>query len=345
MGEKKRILYYDVLNVAACFSVIVLHFNGVAHIYSPTAMWYQALSAECLFFWAVPVFLMLTGATLMRYRDRYDTRTFFKKRLTRVLVPFLIWSVVALTWKIATGQLSPHFGPRTIIDLIFNTQTLEAYWFFIPLIAIYLAMPVLSLLAKDENDRALWYGVGVAFVTMSLLPPLFRLVGMTYNTSLNFPLFGGYLIFPVLGYLLAKTQLSKRQRLAIYAAGIVAVAIRYIAIILLSAEQGVITEQFWSYLEFPGVLPAMAVFVFAKQVRWDRLFRTPTAQHALSRVARCSLGIYLIHMFVFWHGLQIPGFSWTELAWRTVGPVVAYALCLAVVFLVKKVPGLRVVFP
>lgn len=345
MSEKRRVLYYDVLNVVACFSVIVLHFNGVSHFYSPTAMWYEALAAECLFFWAVPIFLMLTGATLMRYRERYDTTAFFKKRLTRVFVPFLIWSVIALVWSIATGQMDPHLGPRTLITLTLNTEPMSVYWFFIPLFAIYLAMPVLSLLAKDENDRALWYGVVVTFVTVSLLPPLFSLVGMTYNDGLRFPLFGGYLIFPVLGYLLAKTDFTKRQRIVIYLLGIGATVFRYAATIYLSSAQGSLNTLFWEYLGFPGVLLGVAVFVFAKQVRWERLFSTQRSQRTLAKVAGCSFGIYLIHMFVFWHGLQIPGISWTQLAWRTIGPIVAYFLCLGVVYLVKKVPGLRVIFP
>ncbi|XCB29844.1 hypothetical protein RQN30_11930 [Arcanobacterium hippocoleae] len=38
--------------------------------------WAAALAIETIFFFAVPIFFMLTGATLLRYRDRYDTQTF-----------------------------------------------------------------------------------------------------------------------------------------------------------------------------------------------------------------------------------------------------------------------------
>ena len=66
----------DSLNIAACFSVIALHCNQMVHTWQPGKNWLLALLIEVLFYWAVPVFLMLTGATLMRYRDRYDTKTF-----------------------------------------------------------------------------------------------------------------------------------------------------------------------------------------------------------------------------------------------------------------------------
>lgn len=52
------------------------------------------LAIEVLFYWAVPIFFMLTGATLMRYRERYDTKTFLLKRFQRTVIPFLAWSTI-----------------------------------------------------------------------------------------------------------------------------------------------------------------------------------------------------------------------------------------------------------
>ena len=33
---------------------------------------------ETLAYWAVPVFFMITGVTLLGYREKYSTATFFK---------------------------------------------------------------------------------------------------------------------------------------------------------------------------------------------------------------------------------------------------------------------------
>lgn len=81
MKENKRILYFDVLNIMACFCVILMHHNGIVHFFSDTMQWKQALIVEVVAYWAVPVFFMLTGATLLDYSERYDTKTFFKKRV------------------------------------------------------------------------------------------------------------------------------------------------------------------------------------------------------------------------------------------------------------------------
>lgn len=80
---KKRIIYYDMLNIAAAFGVVCMHCNGIVHSYSNTSVWKQSLIVEVLAYWAVPIFFMLSGATLLKYQERYDTRIFIKKRIRK----------------------------------------------------------------------------------------------------------------------------------------------------------------------------------------------------------------------------------------------------------------------
>lgn len=47
---------------------------------------------------------MLSGATLMVYRTRYSTATFFRKRLIKVVIPWIFWSLVILGWKVYTHR-------------------------------------------------------------------------------------------------------------------------------------------------------------------------------------------------------------------------------------------------
>ena len=39
MKTKKRILYYDMLNIAACIAVIALHHNGLVHVFTGDSVW------------------------------------------------------------------------------------------------------------------------------------------------------------------------------------------------------------------------------------------------------------------------------------------------------------------
>lgn len=53
---------------------------------------------------------MMSGATLMNYRDRYNTKTYLTKRFTRVGIPFIAWSLINFIWKTYAGR----------IDIIWN---------------------------------------------------------------------------------------------------------------------------------------------------------------------------------------------------------------------------------
>ena len=89
---KQRVVYYDLLNIVACIAVVFLHSNVMVFSYSSGKNWAMGLGIEVLFYWAVPIFLMLSGANLMGYRKRYDTRTFFKKRGAKTELPPISWT-------------------------------------------------------------------------------------------------------------------------------------------------------------------------------------------------------------------------------------------------------------
>lgn len=72
--DKRHIVYIDILNIIATIAVIALHHNGIVHQYSNILAWKTSLIIEVICYWAVPVFFMLTGATLMDYRKNIIQR-------------------------------------------------------------------------------------------------------------------------------------------------------------------------------------------------------------------------------------------------------------------------------
>ena len=95
--NNKRILYLDIINVVSCFSVVALHCDSYIHQYNhaETYWWLRAL-VNVLFYNAVPLFFMLSGATLFVgyfHKESMTQKTFFKKMIKRTVVPFLFWSI------------------------------------------------------------------------------------------------------------------------------------------------------------------------------------------------------------------------------------------------------------
>ena len=91
MNIKDRKNYITFLSIISAIAVVILHTNGCFWIFSNKRYWFTANIIECLFYFAVPAFFMITGITLMNYRDKYDTKTYFKKRIIKTVIPFLTW--------------------------------------------------------------------------------------------------------------------------------------------------------------------------------------------------------------------------------------------------------------
>lgn len=315
----------------------------MVHTWQPGKNWLFVLLIEVLFYWAVPIFLMLTGATLMRYRDRYNTKTFLSKRVKRTVIPFVAWSLI---WFIlySTRNDGVHLGPRTFINMMLNNQIEQVYWFFFPLFSIYLSMPLLSLLA--DNKKALAYGVGASFTLQSVLPYVLPILGIEWPGSISILALSGNLLFTVLGYLLATTELSKNQRMTIYILGIMGTIFHFAYTAVSSEAIGAVNRLYFNYLAFPAVLQGAAIFTLFKYLDFSSI--GAKGMNLLSTISSCSFGVYLIHEpildhIVFSpHWLSIPV---TSIKLRTVGVLILYVCCVGIILLLKKIPFVRKIVP
>ena len=73
MNKTERYVYLDILNILACIFVIFLHCNGIVHTFSDTKVWRESMIVETIAYCAVPIFFMISGATLIPYREKYST--------------------------------------------------------------------------------------------------------------------------------------------------------------------------------------------------------------------------------------------------------------------------------
>lgn len=153
-----RMLYIDILNVVSCLAVVFLHTNEMFWAFSYEPYWISANIIECVFYYAVPVFFMITGTTLIDYRKKYNTKEFFCKRISKTIIPFLIWSIIAVFYyKIMKKTNLTTDSLNAILDGIINTKYVPIYWYFISLIPVYLSIPVLSLIPDEQKKSAYFY--------------------------------------------------------------------------------------------------------------------------------------------------------------------------------------------
>lgn len=75
-----KIEYISLASVISAIAVVFLHTNEVFWQFSMERYWFTANIIESVFYFAVPIFFMISGAMLIDYKNKYDTKTFFIKR-------------------------------------------------------------------------------------------------------------------------------------------------------------------------------------------------------------------------------------------------------------------------
>ena len=342
----QRIIYLDILNIMACLWVVLLHHNGIVHDFSSVSLnaWTQALFIEVVCYFAVPIFLMLTGVTLMEYRKRYDTKTFFQKRLSRVLVPFITWMIIFFLYDVWQGHYDlSTMSAKEIFDIFLFNRMMAIYWFFPVIISIYFAVPILSLLTEPKHRTWLWYMVGVGSIFYGILPATFKMLHLDWNPAYTFPLTGGGLIiYPILGYLLSTTAIPRRWRFLLYGGAILCIILRFVVMYHNSIASGSTDTTLAGYVYFTAMIPAAAIFILAQRIPWQKFIGDKSSTF-LAKVSGCSLGVYLIHMFVIMRLQEV--FGWSGIWFRTAGAFLTYFICLAIVWVVKSGVISRRLFP
>lgn len=295
-----HIVWLDIVRLAAMFMVVCCHCTDPFNFYPGTSpeigeikFWgaaYGALLRPC-----VPLFVMITGALLLPVRE--SSGAFYKKRITRVFFPFLIWSVLYNLFPWVTGLLGVE--PRVILDFFpysgedvmrqslevslgyiagipFNFSILAVHmWYIYLLIGLYLYLPVFSAWVAQASERAkLWF---LALWGVTLLLPYYNEFVSEYlwgSCSWNsfgmlyyFAGFNGYLL---LGHVLRHREWSRRMLLLVgVPMFIVGYAVTYLGFRHMTALPDCTDEMlelFFTYCSLNVVLMTVPVFMCCKKI-------------------------------------------------------------------------------
>jgi len=173
MKDPKREIWLDWLRITACFMVMMTHScepfylggEGSLILTRADALWVSVLNV----FPRACVALFVVASSYLQFPLHYPTGEFFRRRAGRVLVPFLVWSVVyALVW----GEPVQNFR-----DLLLNFNYAAGHlWFVYMLVGLYLIMPMLSPWAEKVEKRELQVYLGIWLFT-TLIPLIRQWVG------------------------------------------------------------------------------------------------------------------------------------------------------------------------
>lgn len=284
----------DVLRCIAMYLVIGLHCIDdtlSTNALFGTRTWWVLNVCSGFVHMGVPLFFMLSGCLLLSDLRTREVGKFYRRRLGKLLPPFLIWDVIYFLDRCAADGTAP--SPRVFFRELAAQGSKYHLWFVYQMIGLYLLMPFLKRIVDQCSTRELTVFLGVVL----LQPTLFRFLNIVQPVVWLAPflaLVEGYVGFLLTGYLLGSRELSPKVRRCIYALGVVGLAVGAWGNYFYSSPQrmDLLFNEGYAITHY---LTSGACFVLARQYAG----KLPQGLlRAAGKVSRLTYGIYLLHALV-----------------------------------------------
>ncbi len=211
-AAREQIPYLHFLRTAAILFVIMLHsytpyFTDAANY--DTRTWFAMLFLNAFSRAGVPLFFMMSGYLMMSDKKALDVGAFYKKRLPRIVIPLVIYSVIFYAYDCISG--AQVFGVTDFLSKLFSAHNggmRYHLWYLYTLIGFYFVTPFLKRIVDNCTRKELWAFQIVAMFFTAIMP----VIHLTTPIYVYFfdPLFNGYMGYFIFGYVLGTADTDKK---------------------------------------------------------------------------------------------------------------------------------------
>lgn len=280
----------DLIRIVACLLVVLMHSPMPSDNASgPFLSALSYLTAPC-----IGLFFMVSGALLLPVKDDYCT--FFRRRLSKIVIPTLAWTAIYLGLKIYYSKSEINIV-RAVFSVPFSAQGHGILWFMYTLIGLYLLAPILSAWINVAKDREIRFVL--LLWAVSLCYPLIEgYIQITTGTTGILYYFTGYAGYFLLGYYLKHRC---QQQKWIFAALIAAVGFALIPTLKYMQIPFDFYRIFWYESIFVAALCCVIWSIIGKM----KILVGGGYLQAISGLSNLTFGVYLAHILVMrywlWH--------------------------------------------
>lgn len=341
----KRLLYLDWLRIFATVAVVTIHVTaGVVtiNLFSGQTQWLSGNLFETISRWCVPMFVMVSGALLLNDEREYTYKNFLVKRVSKVFIPLLGWSIIYYSYFVYQGHYA--FSVKNFIKRFSTGDIYVHFWFIYMILGLYLITPLLKILVKNATKKDVKYFL-LLWIYISVIAKLMRyLIGFSFNVELHFTT--NYVGYYILGYYLFKYEITRKWRTVIYASGFLGLfATFFLTYIATRRADGVLQEFWYEYLSPNVLLVAVGLFVFFK---YSPIGKSAELSFIPKVINNTSFGVYLVHMLVI--NILVTKFT---IIWFDFHPIlgipyrvtITILVSVIIVTIMKKIPLLNKLVP
>ena len=243
--------------------------------------------------WAVPCFVMVTGALLLDKSRKLTYKKLFGRLILRMVISLIVFSVLFSVFDAVL--ISKNFGGGTILDGLKNALFGGGWkhmWYLYLMIALYLLMPAYRLVARSAEKKDILYLLGVYLVFLAILPNIQTLTGK--DIGFYICVYSVYPLYLFLGYAMhnGMIKLNAAVSALMFVIGMGAV----IGLTVYSTgRETKVGSLLGNYSFIPTVIMSAGAFGLL-QTGSEREHKF--IDRICTELEQCSFGIYLIHMAV-----------------------------------------------
>jgi surface polysaccharide O-acyltransferase-like enzyme len=356
---RTRILWIDIIRIIAIAMVIEMHAgdsivylwgkapirNGAIVSWWLTGVTFKSIASVC-----VPLLFMLSGYLLLSSQDRIFT--FFKKRLTKIVIPLVVWALLYMWWDgVFLETTSTIKAIKLAIRNILEGNVHYHLWFLYVLLGLYLVTPIMRRFAQSASDGELLFFIGLWLFTATV----FYLLQQFKEISISLfaqPYVSGYLGYYVAGYYLGRKEYTRKQ---VWLAAILFFLIalgRTLWAYYLTYDGGKFDTNLFEFLTWHVIAASLAGFIVLKSVaQYLEKYFSLAAEKIILLVSGATFGIYLVHDQIL--GIMETGELGFRLTTNIFHPLfatpltilVAFILSFGVTYLLQKIPVVKLITP
>jgi surface polysaccharide O-acyltransferase-like enzyme len=337
-----RLLWADLIRVYAIAAVVLLHCAAVPNTQFgeiPICVWWQSNVYASFVCTCVPLFVLLSGALLLT-QTQWDSGTFFRKRVSKILLPLLAWTLIYAAWRkfmwkheIALDDLFGHFLSGL------KQPIFPHLWFLYLIVSLYLITPIFRIYFLHSSWRSQLYFIALWIITGAFIPLLNN--HFKFQIGLYLDPFFGYVGYFLLGATMLRFlpgRISARWIAVCWATVLVGYSLNMFGTYRLSLATGKLDDSFYQHLSPTVMAMSAASFALLRHygVRAAEYFddKATPARH-LATLSGLTFGVYLVHALVI--VMLESGRLGFTLNPMTTAPILAAPLMATVVFAISVV--------
>ena len=341
--SKKRTPGYDHLRAAACIAIIFLHtFFSTTLMYPDSLSERQSLGYSIFMnelMWAVPCFIMVTGALLLPPEKEISYKQLFGKYIVRILKAIVLFCAVYTAAEMIfdpSRRTASYF--LSGLYKIITGKSWSHMWYLYCLAGLYLLLPLFKAFTEKAEEKDIRY-VLIVFAVFQSLVPLLEAFGFQCGFYIHFSTVYPFWLF--LGYYISRWGSGISRHL--YAGLFLAATALLIAATVIRFQTDIAGLD--ALFEYSSVLVILQAAGIAGWLFGARDISTSAVGRILHSVDYHSFGIYLIHMMfvrLIYKHLHFDPFSGGLGTFGVIGTALAaFLLSYICTWVLKKISFFR----